>query len=303
MKGTCTKILEAIISRLLFAAHGTAMVIELVVYTEDDFYWILLSGVFLLFIEMIMTLKLTKHGEWKWFSPMVFIYLCTIIPSVFLMELESLEYRQNITNLTNTECTENVYKKHATEVQCLEELIVLILIIGRWLMPRGKMSRDQLAQLLLMYLALGADILDILQLMKEPSVNTNKSITVVGLCLFTWAVMQFTIVLTQTLSTSSPDSYVDARFHSSSELKNCILSVCYTSEVWSVMITVLMQDGPFLIYRLCLVARGGVFNESMIFFISKNILTVIIQVYRVVMFLLEESRKRKKYERAHLNLE
>lgn len=303
MKCKCMKIPAAIFSRLLFALHGAIMVRLVVMYTEDDNYWILVSGILLLFIEIIVTLKMTKHGEWKWFSPMVFLYLCTVIPSVFVMELFSLELRKNITNLTNPECTENDYKEYSTEVQGMEELTILVLIIGRWLMPRGKMNRDQLAQLLLLYLALGADILDILELIKEPSVKTNTTITVVGLCLFTWAVMQFTLILTQSMSSSSLDTEVDGQFQSSSGVKNCILSLCCTSEVWSVMATVGMQDGPFLIYRLYLVTREGVFNESMVFFICKNILAVIIQVYRIVVFLCNENRKRKKFKEYHINLE
>ncbi|XP_069804126.1 transmembrane protein 26-like [Dendropsophus ebraccatus] len=299
----CTRILAAIFSRLLFGLHGSVMVLLVVAYMDDFTYWLLLTGVLLLFIEMIVTLKMTKRGEWKWFSPMVFIYLCTIIPSIFVLEIDNLEFRLNATNHNISNCIENEYKEYSEEVQSVEEVTILVLIIGRWLMPRGKMSRDQLAQLLLIYLALGADILDILQLMKEPSVNTNKSITVVGLCLFTWAVMQFTIVLTQTLSTSSVDTETDGRFDSPSKAKNCILSVCCTSEVWSVMITVFMQDGPFLIYRLYLVTREGVFSDSMTFFICKNILAVIIQVYRVVVFLCKENRKIKKLKQSHITLE
>ncbi|KAM4015043.1 transmembrane protein 26-like [Anomaloglossus baeobatrachus] len=303
MKRRCLKILGAIFSRLLFAIHGALMVVLAVAVTQDDYYWILLCGIFLLFVEMIVTLKVTKNGEWKWFSPMVFLYLCTIVPSVFVMELANQELRMNTTNVTNSECTENFYHEFSKLVQGMEETIILVLIIGRWLMPRGKMNRDQLAQLLLMYLALGADILDILELMKEPSVKTNETITVVGLCLFSWAIMQFTLVLTQSLSFSSPDAAGYGQFRPSSGVKNCIVSLCCSSEIWSVIIAVGMQDGPFLVYRLYLVTREGVFNDSMMFFISKNILSVIIQVYRVIVFVGNQNRKRKKLKQSHVNLQ
>ncbi|XP_069598950.1 transmembrane protein 26-like [Ranitomeya imitator] len=303
MKSKCLKILAAIFSRLLFAFHGLVMVALTADETKNDYYLVLIGGIFLLFIEMAVTLKMTKNGEWKWFSPMVFLYLCTVIPSVFGIELKNLNLRMNVTNLTDTKCTENDQQEFSKMVQGAEELTILVLIIGRWLMPRGKMSRDQLAQLLLMYLALGADILDILELIKEPSVKTNETITVVGLCLFSWAIMQFTLVLTQSLSFPSPDAEVYGQLRSPSGVKNCILSLCCTTEVWSVLIAVGMQDGPFLIYRLYLVTREGVFNESMMFFISKNILSVIIQVYRVVVFLGNQKRKRKKMKTSHVNLE
>ncbi|KAM3921485.1 transmembrane protein 26-like [Leptodactylus fuscus] len=303
MKCNCTKILAAIFSRLLFALHGAGLVGLIVEQTRDNFYSILLTGVLLLVIEMIVTLKMTRNGEWKWFSPMVFLYLCTIIPSVFVMELAYLEIRRNatITNQTNAECTEDVSQKFSKQIQGLEELIVLVVILGRWMMPRGKMTREQLAQLLLMYLALGADMMDILELIKEPSVKTNKSITVVGLCLFSWAMMQFTLVLTQTMSSMKAE--LDEQYRSSSEVQSCRRSLFCTDEVWNVIIAVGMQDGPFLVYRLYLVTREGVFNESMTFFISKNILSVAIQIYSLVVFLCKESCKRKKVNQLHVNLE
>ncbi|XP_066428798.1 transmembrane protein 26-like [Eleutherodactylus coqui] len=302
MKCQCRKILGAIFSRLFFVLHGTIMVGVAVAFTKDKTYLILLSGIVLLFIEMIVTLKMTRHGEWKWFSPMVFLYLCSIIPSIFVMELKSLEFRKNITNLTNSECKESDYKELSTVIQCVEELTILVLILGRWMMPRGNMSRDQLAQLLLIYLALGADILDILELMKEPSIKTNTAVIVVGLCLFTLAVLQFTIVLTQTSSYSPPETEDTEQSWASSKVKNCILHCC-SSDVTQMMTSVVMQDGPFLIYRLYLVTREDVFNESMLFFICKNILAVIIQVYRAVVFICDENKKRKKLKQAHVNLE
>lgn len=37
---------------------------------------------------------------------------------------------------------------------------MLILIIGRWMLPKGDMTRDQLAQLLLIYIGTAADIIE-----------------------------------------------------------------------------------------------------------------------------------------------
>ena len=37
---------------------------------------------------------------------------------------------------------------------------MLILIIGRWMLPKGDMTRDQLAQLLLVYIGTAADIIE-----------------------------------------------------------------------------------------------------------------------------------------------
>ncbi|XP_068096766.1 transmembrane protein 26-like isoform X2 [Hyperolius riggenbachi] len=227
----------------------------------------------------------------KRFSPMVFIYLCTVLPSIIVAELQLFETRVKLSNSTHYECMDYGYTEYAHFLQGLEETVILVLVIGRWLMPKGGLTRDQLSQLLLTYLALGADILDVLQLIKETKINTNRNVTIVGLCLFSWAILQFTIVLTQTASPSSQKTSVTEESLTTSATK--ILRPCCDTEIWSVIITVGMQDGPFLLYRVYLATAEGVFNESMTFFICKNTLTVIIQMYRVVVNLYQKKRDRK----------
>ncbi|XP_077313781.1 transmembrane protein 26-like [Lithobates pipiens] len=294
MKSKCFKILSAIVSRLFFGLHGSLMIALLAAMTNNYNYFLLLSFVLLLFIEMIITLQKTKKGEWKWFSPMVFIYLCSVLPPIFIMELDLLEVRIELSNTTHHECMDSVFTEYSNELQAMEELLIVVLVIGRWIMPKGHLNRDQLCQLLLTYIALGADILDVLQLIKETKMNTNKSAVVVGLCLFSWAILQFTIVLTQTASPTSQTASVTEKSQSTIDRKRHRLPSCCTNETWSVIITIGMQDGPFLVYRLYMATAQGVFNDSLTFFICKNALTVILEIYRVGMFLGKDRCKRKK---------
>ena len=47
-----------------------------------------------------------------------------------------------------------------TLVMLIEQALMLILIIGRWMLPKGDLTRDQLAQLLLVFIGTAADILE-----------------------------------------------------------------------------------------------------------------------------------------------
>ena len=47
-----------------------------------------------------------------------------------------------------------------TLVVIIEQFLMLILIIGRWMLPKGDLTRDQLAQLLLVYIGTAADIIE-----------------------------------------------------------------------------------------------------------------------------------------------
>ncbi|OCT72632.1 transmembrane protein 26 [Xenopus laevis] len=283
-------ILWAIISRILFTAHGALLVWIVVEMKNDKLYWILLIGLLLLCLELVVTLAATEKGEWKWFSPMVFLYLTATIPSIFLLELDFLQYRIIMSNSTQT--TEQLptdaatFIKYTPWLKTLEQVMILVIVMGRWIMPKGEMDRSQLSQLLLIYIALGADILDILNLIKEPQVETCRMVNIIGLAIFSWALLQFTLVLTQTQSSDSTDN-------DETSSGNCGPTCC-TSEVWSLLIAMVMQDGPFLIFRLYVMIKEQVLNEMMIFFICKNILTVIIEIYRIIVIQCSEKSRKNK---------
>lgn len=42
----------------------------------------------------------------------------------------------------------------------LQQALLFVLILGRWLLPKGELTRDQLSQLLLVYIGIAADILE-----------------------------------------------------------------------------------------------------------------------------------------------
>lgn len=167
--------------------------------------------------------------------------------------------------------------------------MLIVLVLGRWLMPKGDMSRDQLSQLLMVYVGLGADILDIFDTFKEPEVKTNRAVVITGLALFSWALMQFPLVLTQKKpATDEPPK------RSSAGASRCCLGApavftsCCSNEVWSLLLTVGLQDGPFLLYRLYLMVQKQVLNQLMIFFTCKNILIVLLELYRIFVVQCEQ---------------
>ncbi|XP_062854523.1 transmembrane protein 26 [Trichomycterus rosablanca] len=283
-------ILLALLSRFLFAVHGIITVWRVVVVKGEPCYWLLLMGVALLGVEMAVTIKYTQNAEWKWFSPMVFLYLSTVIPSIWFLELNLLHFNlPTNSSLSDLQLLSQIpiaaglaELEPENWVAGLEQTMLIVLVLGRWLMPKGDMSRDQLSQLLMVYVGLGADILDIFDTFKEPEVKTNHVVIIVGLSLFTWALMQFPLVLTQTSLSKNPTE-VQGEVTS---LLPCSSSCC-SSEIWSLLLTVGLQDGPFLVYRLYLMLKENVLNQLMIFFTCKNILIVILELYRIYVVYFE----------------
>ncbi|KAM3617517.1 uncharacterized protein V6R79_007444 [Siganus canaliculatus] len=291
-------VLLALLSRFLFAAHGVVTVWRVVAVKEEPLYWLLLTGVALLGVEMAVTLKCTRNAEWKWFSPMVFLYLSTVIPSIWFLELSLLQSKLPVNNSSGPELhllahipiTAGIVELDPENwVVGLEQTMLIVLVLGRWLMPKGDMSRDQLSQLLMVYVGLGADILDIFDTFKEPEVKTNRAVVIIGLALFSWALMQFPLVLTQTHpQKDEPPQSGTVGVSGCCPAAPSAFASCCSSEVWSLLLTVGLQDGPFLLYRLYLMIQEQVLNQLMIFFTCKNILIVLLELYRIFVVQCEQ---------------
>lgn len=85
---------------------------------------------------------------------------------------------------------------HEVSVQFLEQLLLVILIICRWLLPKGEISREQLSQILLAYLAISSDIVELFDVFKEPAVVSTPSLQYMVLTCWFLSLLQFPFVLT-----------------------------------------------------------------------------------------------------------
>lgn len=74
----------------------------------------------------------------------------------------------------------------------IEQTTMLMMILGRWLLPTGQgMTKDSLSQLLLVNLAMCADIIEFFDILKLAFVKSSPTLIATILCLWTWSLMQF----------------------------------------------------------------------------------------------------------------
>ncbi|XP_072019612.1 transmembrane protein 26-like [Amphiura filiformis] len=159
-------------------------------------------------------------------------------------------------------------------VLVLEQIMFFLLILGRWLLPKGQLSRDQLSQLLLVYVGIAADSLEFsLETLKVQRVLCDFLLISLILGVWSWSLLQFTLVLT---SVSAPRPRMAATKRSRS-----FCGGCCENEIWALIITMCLQDAPYLAMRLYLIVDLRVINQMMIFFTVKNSILVILQLYRM----------------------
>jgi hypothetical protein len=64
----------------------------------------------------------------------------------------------------------NIMLKPEQWTRILEQTVLVVLILGRWLLPKGKLTRDQFSQLMLVYLGMASDIVEIFEAFRETKV-------------------------------------------------------------------------------------------------------------------------------------
>ncbi|CAH1242130.1 TMEM26 [Branchiostoma lanceolatum] len=325
---TCV-IFKALLTRLLFGAFGLLCIWRVYSIRGVATFWLLMLAEAGLLIETLFTLIGRKGKEWKWFSPCVLFYLCCTVPSIWFLELDQLERRlaersglqetyRNVTgNGTDAEIDDilnlqsvGIDAKIMIEnwVGALEQMLVILLVIGRWVLPRGDLTRDELSQLLLVYVAMAADIVELFQVFEEERVGNKSEVVYGALFLFTWSLLQFTIVLTadrarksrlgaiHTTGGALPKSSHEEdtgdraikrrstlqRFSEEVQERNLLLCGCCHPDVFAMATTIFMQDGPFLAFRLYLIFYERVLTQGVLFFVGKNTLLIVLQLYRIV---------------------
>ncbi|XP_078737500.1 transmembrane protein 26-like [Lampetra fluviatilis] len=315
---TAAQLLTAALSRAVLLAHAALVSWRAVTVRHGDgFLWVLLLlGAALLPLEMAFTTRLTQRGEWKWLSPMVLLYLASVVPSVWILELDLLEGRiahLNLSASTTSSSSSTSAPEQTTAplsvsgvpfggnnggngggpdaatalseawVLALQQLMLVALVLARWLTPALGVSRAALSRLLLAQTGVAADVLDLLDAFKQPEVRADRAVRLAGLALFSWASLQFCVALMQAEEAATAGGAVASaagagakrRTSSSARRRPCRCPM----ESLQLLSSVLMQDAPFLAFRLYLLAQVGVVNQTTVFFTCKNALTLLVELY------------------------
>ncbi|KAH3727511.1 hypothetical protein DPMN_053450 [Dreissena polymorpha] len=159
----------------------------------------------------------------------------------------------------------------------LEQSMMILIIICRWMLPRGRIDRNSMSQLLIMYSAIGADILDFSDTFDRIEVARNKNLAIVVLAVWSWSLLQFTVVITTAFTFRRRRGRETEPGGGGTHSANSREDI---SETLSIMMVLLMQDGPFLVTRGYMISKG-VFNYMIMFFSLKNALTLILGLYRL----------------------
>lgn len=182
-----------------------------------------------------------------------------------------------------------------TWVIIMEQLFLYLMILSRWFLPRGEITRNELSQLLFVFIGIASDITELFALFEEPAVRLSTDLTYAILSIWSISLLQFTFVLTATHSPKKTRPVLAQRSGSATEeetpMEKNLIKAFFQTEVWSICVNFLLQDGPFLAVRLYVMIEFKVLTYSIIFFTAKNALLVMLLVYRLSVLCCERRAK------------
>lgn len=295
------KFVCAIITRSLFFLVSLIGVWRVKTVKNDNMYWLLTVLYLPLVVEMIITLTRRKGKDYKWFSPAILFFLISIIPSIWFLELHHQENKASDPQCRKLDSWDNVKSilptngtmgeetlKHLERMLTsvcpndwilgLHQVLLILLILGKWLLPLGGgVTRDQLSQLLLIFVGTAADILEFTSETLSDVKESNNKLVYVILAVWTWSMLQFPFQLS--VVTSQPQNSDEPK--GGDGCCNLVLSR-HSTDIWNIVESLFIQDGPFLVVRLIVMINFDVFHQMLVFFAIKNFLVVVLNLYRLI---------------------
>lgn len=120
-------------------------------------------------------------------------------------------------------------------------------------------------------------------------VRYNKMLCLVILGIWSLSLLQFSIVLTAARARRDQSGLVPrVTTYKSSDNK----VGCCQADVFGIMISIVLQDAPFLVLRMLLIFQYRVLSYTNMFFTSKNTLVIVLLIYRLVVVQLEKRDER-----------
>uniref|UniRef100_A0A5F8H996 Transmembrane protein 26 n=1 Tax=Monodelphis domestica TaxID=13616 RepID=A0A5F8H996_MONDO len=288
---------NALATRLLFGLHSLVGFWRVTEVKRDPRFWMLALLLFPLLLETALTLKRRRGRGYPGFSPAIFLYLISIVPSLWLLEMHhETQYCSNQAEGTSPNASSKadfnqtqLMKNHNTVAEALLETVrdVSLSCIERssvwnaWNFTRTFLVKCFINGKGGFSAPFGGGIvmffINIIKCCVSP--RNNPALVYAILTIWTWSMLQFPLDLA-VQHFVCPASVTHKGFTS--------LFLCqYSADLWNIGISLFIQDGPFLVVRLILMTYFKVFNQMLVFFAGKNFLVVALQLYRLIVLVLD----------------
>ncbi|KAK3091149.1 hypothetical protein FSP39_017516 [Pinctada imbricata] len=218
-------IVQAVFVRILFFIHSILALTRVVTLTGEPMYWIYCLMYLPFLAESTFIIVKRKGVEFRWVYTSLLMFIIMDLPPIWLLETNrTKERRVKIVGDLTLSIDNDSF------VYAVEQTFLLIMILARWILPRGSLSREKLSNLLLILIGKACDMTDFFILFQEKRVSESSIFSYFILSMWTISVFQFPLVLTETRTDRQ-------------------LTICMGTDIWSICVSLMMQELPFLVCR------------------------------------------------------
>ena len=176
----------------------------------------------------------------------------------------------------------------------LELSLLLLVIVGRWVLPKGITSRSNLSQLLLIYMSIASDIVDLLTIFNEEQVLSSQRMLIATLVVLSWSLLQFATNMSAASKNNNRSGNLDSFRQVLRKRQRRRIFIFYSMQVlfendaWYLYELNLMSCSAIqLALRLVAVIKFDVRSYSTLFFTCKNGIILFLQFYRLIAIVSE----------------
>eukprot|EP00795_Rhopilema_esculentum_P009010 gene9010-16652_t len=175
---------------------------------NNSAWWAFSVCLVLIVVEGVYNVLVRKGKEFDWVCPSAFFYTIVLLSTLISLRRDMVScITQGISEdscfVVNAESANGLTKyilgrSMSWRAMIIEQTGVLMLIIGRWTLPKGSISRNQFSQIILIYIATAADIVEFSEIYGEEKVSTvpeTSSIFRDVMGIWGWSILQFSLTI------------------------------------------------------------------------------------------------------------
>ncbi|XP_060571736.1 transmembrane protein 26-like [Ruditapes philippinarum] len=257
--GNHCSIFLAFLVRLLLIGHNVFAVWRVTIEYNDYMYWLLAVTNFFLIFEGVVVIIRNAGKEYSWWSPCLLFYLAGTVPAVWFLQLN--QYHKASTT------SQAEQGKPAIDIWVIltAETLVFAVLISRWLLPRHKLSENVISDVLVEFIFIASDVMEFLAVFDNDRVRGDLNIIYVVLAVWTASLVQFVPVFKR------------KNRYRKGEKDGCVRQCCGMNgvKIIAICMNVFLQNLPFLVVRLYLIIEMRIITYSLIFFVLKNVVSLL----------------------------
>ncbi|CBY37527.1 unnamed protein product [Oikopleura dioica] len=306
------KIINALSARILylsyivFTVYQTYLILPFQSRNDRNTIFLLFTGLLGFVFEFWHAIFIRKGNEIRWLVTMNLAMLSAAVPCIWLMEGELLEKRvlkQEYSPPGVMVQIGGVSFEAPDMVLFLEQVLIFALVIGRWLAPKNdEQDGDYFSAILVGNLAVGADILELLESLGDESLGVNEVAvySILALWSLSLIIFGFEVPNDVLMREDSSRKYVEIDALPRARVLNKFLTgEVMSPEMLQITSGLFFLDVPYLILRIVLMVEHGFYTSSGLFFAMKNTLMLLLQSYRL--FKLQKSLPKFRHQRRLLS--